>query len=75
MKSSFARHSTLLLLQTAGYVISDTAFDASLRADAGIALAAVSYDGCALKHVAPQLRSMAIIGYGDYGDWQSKICP
>lgn len=62
---SFARHSTLLL-QTAGYVISDTAFDASLRADAGIALAAVSYDGCALKHVAPQLRSMAIA---------VKICP
>ena len=53
-------------------MISDTAFDASLRADAGIALAAVSYDGCALKHVAPQLRSMAIIGYGD---WQSRFAP
>ena len=46
-------------------MISDTAFDASLREDARIALAAVSYDGCALKHVAPQLRSMAIIGSQD----------
>lgn len=42
-----------------GYVISDAAFDHSLREDARIALTAVSYDGCTLKHVAVNLRSMA----------------
>ena len=43
----------------AGYVISDGAFDPSLKEDPDIALAAVSYDGCALKHVAAQLRFLA----------------
>lgn len=44
---------------TTGYVISDAAFNASLREDSRIALAAVSFDGCALKHVPAQLRSLA----------------
>ena len=53
----------LNLLVASGYVISDTAFDPGLREEARIALAAVSYDGCALKHVASQLRSMANLGF------------
>lgn len=40
-------------------MIADAAFPPALREDYEIALAAVSYDGCALKHVAPPLRRMA----------------
>ena len=55
----------------AGYVISDSSFDASLRDDPDIALAAVSYDGCALKHVSAQLRHLVFSRYSR-GVWHKE---
>ncbi|OLQ03582.1 Anthranilate N-benzoyltransferase protein 2 [Symbiodinium microadriaticum] len=46
----------LAAVEQNGYVIAEPGFDSALRDDPQVAHAAVSYDGCTLKHVGSDLR-------------------